>query len=66
MELFDELSPGAEDPEDQLSKLDASIRMRPAGRPENTGLLRADDPVKVAGKGMPRQLQPRPSGSMHP
>ena len=63
MELFDELSAGVGDPEGQLLKLDASIHMRPTGRPENTGPLQADNPVTVAGKGTSRQLPTGPSGS---
>ena len=62
-EMFDELSGDAEDPEDRLSKLDASIRIRPSGPPEDTGPLRADNPAAAGGKGTPRQRQPGPSGS---
>jgi hypothetical protein len=61
--MFDELSAGAEDPEDRLSKLDASFRIRPTRQPEDTGPLQADNPAAVGGKGTPRQLQPGPSGS---
>lgn len=61
-EMFDELSTGAGDPEDRLSKLDSSIRIHPIGQPENTGPLQADNPVAGAGKRTPRQLQPGPSG----
>ena len=60
--MFDELSTGAGDPEDRLSKLDPSIRIHPIGQPESTGLLQADNPVAGAGKRTPRQLQPGPSG----
>jgi hypothetical protein len=64
--MFDELSAGAEDPEDRLSKFDASIRIRRSGRtglPEDTGLLQADNSAAAAEKGTPIQLQPGPSGS---
>jgi hypothetical protein len=56
-EMFDELSAGAEDPEDRLSKLDASIRIWPTSqpRPESTGPLQADNPTAAVGKGKPRQ-----------
>ena len=56
--MFDELSAGAGDPEDRLSKLDPSIRIHPIGQPENTGTLQADNPVAGAGKRTPRQLGP--------
>jgi hypothetical protein len=62
-EMFDELSVGAEDPEDRLSKLVASIRIRPTGQPGKTGPFQADNPAAAAGKGAPRQLKPGPSGS---
>ena len=57
-EMFDGLSSGVEDPEDRLSKLDASIHIRPTGQPEDTGPLQADHPAAATGKGTPRQLQP--------
>jgi hypothetical protein len=61
--MFDELSVVAEDPEDRLSKLDTSTRIR-TGQPKNTGLLQASNPAAaVAGKRTLRQLQPGPSGS---
>jgi hypothetical protein len=60
--MFD-VSAGAEDPEDRLSKLDASIRIRPTGQPEDTELLQTDNPAAAAGKGRHRGLQPGPSGS---
>jgi hypothetical protein len=63
-EMFDELSAGAEDREDRLSKLvDSSIRMRPTGQHEDPGLLQTDNPAAATGKGAPRQLQRGPSGS---
>ena len=65
-EMFDEMSAGVEDPEDRLSKLDdaSMIRIRPAGQPEETRPLHADNPAAAAaGKGTPRQLQPGPSES---
>jgi hypothetical protein len=48
-EMFDDLSKSPED--GRLSKLDAFIRIRPTGRPEDAGRLQADNPV--AGKGLP-------------
>ena len=55
-EMFDELTAGAEDPEDRLSKLEASIRLRHTSQ--------ADSPATAAaGKGTPRQVQSGPSGS---
>jgi hypothetical protein len=62
-EMFDGLSAIAEDPEDRLSKLDASIRICPTSQPQDTGPLHADNPAAAAGKGTPRRLQPGPSGS---
>lgn len=57
-EMFDELSAVAaagDHPEDGgLSKLDAYIRSRPTGRPEDAGPFQADSPV--AGKGTPKRL----------
>jgi hypothetical protein len=62
--MSDELSAGAEDLEDRLSKLvESSIRMRPTGQHEDPGLLQTDNPAAAAGKGAPRQIQRGPSGS---
>jgi hypothetical protein len=61
--MFDELSAGAENPEDRFSKLDASIRIRATGQSDDTGPLRADNSAAVGGKGTPKHLQPGPSGS---
>ena len=54
--MFDELTAGAEDPEDRLSKLDASIRIRHTSQADSSA-------TAAAGKGTPRQLQSGPSGS---
>lgn len=64
-EMFDELSTGADDPEDRLSKLNVSTRIRPIGQPEDMALLQVDNPVVAAAgvKGTPRQLQQGTSGS---
>ena len=59
----DELSAGAEDPEDRLSKLDASIHIRPTDQPDDTGHLQVDNPAAAKGKETHSQLQPGPSGS---
>ena len=61
--MFDELSAGAEDSEDRLSKLGpASIRIRRTGQPEDAGFLQADNHSAAARKGTPIQLQPVSSG----
>lgn len=62
--MFDELSAGAENPEDRVSKLDASsIRIRPTNQPEITGPLQTDNPAAAATKRTLRQLQVGPYGS---
>ena len=62
-EMFDELTAGVEDPGDRFSKLDASIRIRSTGQPDDTRPLQADNSAAVAGKGAARHLQLGPSGS---
>jgi len=63
-EMFDELSAGAEDPEDRLSesKWDAPIRVCPTGRPEDVGPLRVNTPE--VGKGTPKRLLLASSGTV--